>query len=94
MGWRAIPARCRRHAHQLPLAPPPDELPPPKLSLNEEPLLDEEKNELSLSSGSCGMTRLVVSLRPQCRQCSVIVSKPLCHVVGERTRLTVVLSVA
>ena len=94
MGWRAIPAPGGANAHQLPLAPPPDELPPPKLSLNEEPLLDEEKNELSLSSGSCGMTRLVVSLRPQCRQCSVIVSTPLCHRVGDRTRLTFLLSVA
>jgi len=84
-------------AHQLPLAPPPDELPPPELLLNEELLSDEyeeeEKNELSLLSESCGITRLVVSVRPQCVQCSVIVSRPLRKLVGDRTRLTVVLSV-
>jgi hypothetical protein len=88
-------------AHQLPLAPPPDELPPPELLLNEELLSDEdedeyeeeEKNELSLLSESCGITRLVVSVWPQCVQCSVIVSRPLRKLVGDRTRLTVVLSV-
>ena len=81
-------------SHQLPLAPLPDEL-PPELLLNEESLPDEEeeKNELSLSSLSCGMSRLVVSARPQCLQCSVIVSRPLLHFVGARTRLTVLLSV-
>ena len=89
-----------RDTYQLPLAPLPDELPPPELLLKDELLSDEEdqeeeeKNESSLSSRSRGMTLLDVSVRPQCSQRSVIVSRPLCHFVGERTRSTVVLSVA
>jgi hypothetical protein len=79
--------------YQLPLAPPPDELPPPELLLNDEDEDEDEKNELSVSSLSRGMTRLVVSLRPQCWQVSVMVSRPLRHLVGERTRETVLLSV-
>ena len=65
-----------------------------ELLSDEEDQEEEEKNESSLSSRSRGMTLLDVSVRPQCSQRSVIVSRPLCHFVGERTRSTVVLSVA
>jgi hypothetical protein len=87
----------RRPRHQLPLAPPPDELPPPELpdedEDEDEKEDEEEKNELSLLSLSVGTTQVVVSLRPQCSQCSVNVSRPLCVVVGDLTRLSVRLSV-
>lgn len=39
------------------------------------------------------MMRVLVLVCPQCSHRSVILSRPLAHVVGERTRLTVVLRV-
>jgi len=82
-------------SHQLPLAPPPEELPPPEslLPKDDPPPNDEPDQKASSVLTCCGITLSEVSVLPQCWQDSVIVSRPLWVLVGSRTRSTVLLRV-
>jgi hypothetical protein len=86
--------RRKLEAHQEPLAPPPEEL-PPELPLENPPLEEEKPPELDpldqsmeelVGSGSWGMVCSLAFSQPQWRQRSSIRSRPSLTCVGARRR--------